>query len=184
MSPSLSSPPAVTLRHVVEADMPLLVRAVTDPAWRGHFAPGRITSPATLWQRFRDNGFSSDDMERLMVLNEEGRVVGDVVHFLAHRYSTAREIGWTVYDPADRRKGYGTAAARALVDYLFRSLPIHRLCCSLSPDNVASARVAQKAGFVCEGLMRGVVFSGGEYLDGECYGMTREDWRLARGAAA
>ncbi len=171
--------PTITLRHVCEDDMPLLIRAATDPAWRGAFAPGRVTAPAALWQRFRDNGFSSEDMERLMIVNAEGRVVGHVVHFLAHRYSTAREIGWSVYDPADRGKGYGSAAARALVDYLFRSLPLHRLCCSLSPDNVASARVAQKAGFHCEGLMRGVVFAGGEYLDGEFYGMTREDWRLA-----
>lgn len=177
-------PPAVTLRHVREEDMPQLIRSVTDPAWRSAFAPGRITAPVVLWQRFRDNGFSSDDMERLMVVNEEGRVVGDVVHFLAHRYSTAREIGWCVHDPADRSKGYGTAAARALVDYLFHSLPIHRLCCSLSPDNIASARVAQKAGFHCEGLMRGVVFSGGEYLDGEYYGMTREDWCLAKAASS
>src|SRR5574343_541616 len=111
--------PRVTLRHVTESDMPLLIRSVTDP------------------------GFSSDDLERLLVINEEGRAVGDVVHFVAHRYSTAREIGWTVFDPADRGQGYGTAGARALVDYLFRALPIHRLCCSLSPDNIASARVAQ-----------------------------------------
>jgi [ribosomal protein S5]-alanine N-acetyltransferase len=178
-SPARAAAPAVTLRHVTESDMPLLIRAVTDPAWRGAFLPSRITSPATMWQRFRENGFSGEDMERLMIVNAEGRVVGDVVHFPAHRYSTAREIGWSVFDPADRNQGYGAAGARALVDYLFRSLPIHRLCCSLSPDNLASARVAQKAGFHCEGLMRGVVFCAGEYLDGEFYGMTRDDWRMA-----
>lgn len=175
--------PRVTLRHVTESDMPLIIRSVTDPAWRGSFLASRITSPATLWQRFRETGFSSDDLERLLVINEEGRAVGDVVHFVAHRYSTAREIGWTVFDPADRGLGYGTAGARALVDYLFRALPIHRLCCSLSPDNIASARVAQKAGFHCEGLMRGVLFSGGRYLDGEFYGLTREDWELAQASA-
>lgn len=175
--------PTVTLRHVREDDMPQLIRAVTDPAWRGAYSPTRMTSPQQLWARFRDNGFASEDAERLLVCDEQGRVVGDVMHFSAHRYSSARELGWSVHDPADRGRGYGTAGARALVDYLFRALPVHRLCCSLAPDNLASARVAQNAGFLYEGRLRGVIFIDGRHVDGDLYGMTRDDWTRARAHA-
>lgn len=174
--------PQIQLRHVREADMPLLIRAVTDPDWRGAYSPSRLTSPEQMWRRFRDNGYASEEMERLLVCLPDGRVVGDVCHFPAHRYSSAREIGWSVFDPADRGQGYGGAAAQALVDYLFRSQPLHRLCCSMSPRNIASARVAQKAGFLREGCLRGVIFIDGRYEDGEVYGLLRPDWEAGRAA--
>jgi len=176
--------PRVQLRHVQATDLPLMIRAITDPAWRGEFSVSRITSPETLRKRFADHGFATEESERLMVCNEAGEVVGDVVHFVAHRYSDAREIGWSIYDPALRGQGYGTAAARALVDYLFQAFPIHRLSCSMAPDNRASVRVAHNAGFQYEGRLRGLVFVRGQYLDGEVYGLTRPDWQAGMAATA
>lgn len=170
----------ITLRHVTEPDLPILIRVSGDPVARGEFNPSRIASPHGIQKRFQDNGFSSDEHELLLICNESGTVIGDVVHFQAKRYSTAREIGWTVHDPENRRRGYATEAVTALVDYLFKSYPINRIECSTSTENQASLRLAEKCGFVREGVLRGLVFVAGTYLDNVVFSMLRSDWERRR----
>jgi len=43
-------------------------------------------------------------------------------------------------------QGYATEAGRAICDYAFDRLRFKRLIALIDPDNVASARVAEKAG--------------------------------------
>ncbi|WP_370656982.1 GNAT family N-acetyltransferase, partial [Klebsiella pneumoniae] len=52
-------------------------------------------------------------------------MIGDVVHFAAARYPTAREIGWTLADVSMRGQGLATEAAILLVDYLFENWPVN-----------------------------------------------------------
>jgi RimJ/RimL family protein N-acetyltransferase len=175
--------PKVTLRHVVESDLPLLCRLEASSVGHGDFAPTRMTSPHSLLKRFEKDGFSSEEGERFMVCDETGAVVGSVSHFPAHFYSSAKEIGWEIHDPARRGQGYGTAAARALVDYLFENYPINRICCATDVRNAASRRTAENAGMQLEGQLRGLFFLDGEYIDNAVYGILRADWQSARDAA-
>ncbi|MCV2370704.1 GNAT family N-acetyltransferase [Roseateles oligotrophus] len=167
----------VRLRHVTEADLPLLCLRAAAMEQRGEFESTRMSSPKSIHKRFAEDDFSSDDSERLLVCAEGGEVIGDVSHFLAHRYATARELGWSIFDPALRGQGFGTAAAQALVNYLFNNFNINRVCCSVSPGNIASRRIAEKAGLRYEGCLRGVVFIRGEYVDSEVFGLLRADWQ-------
>ncbi len=171
----------ITLRHVTEPDLSILARVSGDPVARGEFNKSRITSPHAIAKRFQDNGFSSDEHELLLICNELGAVIGDVVHFQARRYSTAREIGWTIHDPENRNRGYATEAVTALIDYLFKSFPINRIECSTATQNHASVRLAEKCGFVREGVLRGVVFVAGGYLDDVVLSILRSDWEPRRG---
>lgn len=170
----------ITLRHVTEPDLPILVKVSGDPVAGGEFNPSRIASPHAIQKRFQDNGFSTDEYELLLICNELGAVIGDVVHFHAKRYSTAREIGWTIHDPENRKRGYATEAVTALVDYLFKSYPIHRIECSASTENHASLHLAEKCGFVREGVLRGLVFVAGFYMDDVVLSMLRSDWERRR----
>lgn len=176
----MPSPRKITLRHVTENDLPLLCQLAASAEMRGEFESGLLRSPQAMRKRFAEDGFSSDAAERLLVCDESGAVIGSVSHFLAHRYATARELGWSIHEPALRGRGYGSAAVQALVDYLFLNLPINRLACSMAPGNIASRRVAEKAGFKYEGFLRGVVFMQGAYQDGELLGMVRGDWEARR----
>lgn len=166
----------ITLRHVTESDLPILTKIAADFVARGEFNPSRITSPQTIRKRFQDNGFSTDDFEQLLICNESNEVIGDVVHFQAKRYSTAREIGWLIYEPANRNLGYATEAVAALVDYLFKSFPINRIECSAATENHASIRLAEKCGLIREGILRGLVFVKGVYMDNVLFSILRSDW--------
>jgi RimJ/RimL family protein N-acetyltransferase len=173
----------ITLRHITEADLPLLVKAKTDPEAIGEHNPARLSSPHSIHKRFADTGFSTDDHETLLICDEHGAVIGNVLHFTARRYSTAREIGWVIHDPQLRGRGYAGEAVTALVDYLFKAFPINRIECCTSTDNLASLRLAEKCGFIREGVLRGMVFVAGRYVDDVLLSMLRADWEAARARA-
>jgi RimJ/RimL family protein N-acetyltransferase len=167
----------VGLRHVTEDDLPWLKRTTSDPEIRGPFLGSRMMSPHAVEQRWKDNGFANEDAERLLICHLlDGSVIGDVVHFAAARYTTAREIGWSLADLSLRGQGLATEAAGLLVDYLFENWPLHRLQCGMSVHNHASRRVAEKVGFQHEGVQRGIVFVGGAYVDCHLLSLLREDW--------
>jgi RimJ/RimL family protein N-acetyltransferase len=170
----------ITLRHVVEADLPILARSASDPAMRGEHTSIRMTSPKRVQARFAEDGFSNDDHERLMICDETGEVIGDVVHFQAKRYSDTREVGWIIFDPAKRGRGYATEAVTALVDYLFRAFPINRIECNTAPENAPSISLAEKCGFVREGMLRGYMFANGRYIDSVVLSILRDEWLQRR----
>lgn len=173
----------VTLRPVMEEDLPDLCRQMASAEGRTPFEPSKLHSAQAIRKRFAEDGYSNEQHERLVVCDELGQRIGHVMHFAAHRYSTAREMGWGI-EPAFRGQGYGAAAVQALVDYLFETLPIHRVCCATAPDNQASRRVAEKAGLQYEGLLRGTVFIRGTHVDSAFYGLLRPDWEQQRGLKA
>lgn len=92
------------------------------------------------------------------------------------------EIGmWVRPDAAG--KGLGTRALRALLHWGFTEWPWLRLSWRCSSANVASQRVAEKAGLLREGVLRSlVVDADGERRDTVCYAMLREDWRTTGSA--
>ncbi len=74
--------------------------------------------------------------------------------------------------------GYMTEAAKAVVDYLFGEIGMHRIAIRHVVKNPASGRVAQKCGFTLEGVTRKSRYtpSLGEFLDMAYYGILREEW--------
>lgn len=91
----------------------------------------------------------------------------------------AAEIGYTL---ARERRGNGFAveAVAALVAYLFDDLGITRVEGTLHPDNVASAMVLERTGFLFEGHTRSSYWVGDVNSDTHIYGMTRADWEAWR----
>jgi RimJ/RimL family protein N-acetyltransferase len=171
----------ITLRHVSESDLPQVARSLSDPQAIGEFNPLRQASPQAARKRFELDGYSSEEHELLVVCDESQAVIGQVIHFTTRRYSTARELGWMIYDPAHRGRGYAGEAVQALVDHLFRSRPLHRLECCVNHANLASQKVALRAGFVREGRARGLVFIDGRHQDSEVYGLLRPEWEARTG---
>jgi ribosomal-protein-alanine N-acetyltransferase len=62
----------------------------------------------------------------------------------------AGHIGYWI-DRHYANKGYTTQAVNMLTNYAFVELALHRVEINLRPENMASRRVAEKAGYVLEG---------------------------------
>ena len=72
-------------------------------------------------------------------------------------------------------QGYATEAARAVLDYGFDVLNLHRIYASYLTHNVASGGVLRKIGMRYEGCLRGHICKWDTFHDLECYGMLKGD---------
>ena len=66
-------------------------------------------------------------------------------------------------------KGYMTRAVALVTDFAFTSLMLHRLEINLRPENAASRRVAEKAGFSFEGERPRYLHIDGQWRDHSCF---------------
>jgi RimJ/RimL family protein N-acetyltransferase len=73
-----------------------------------------------------------------------------------------------------RGRGVASEALRLLTDWGF-SRGLHRLELRIGADNVASQRVAERCGYVREGLLRSLHFKEGRRSDIVVYSRLRSD---------
>jgi RimJ/RimL family protein N-acetyltransferase len=72
---------------------------------------------------------------------------------------------------------YSTEAAKAMVEYAFTELGVHRVYADCHPDNAASIRVLEKLGMVKEGRRRDYMIFHGEYSDTFLYSILEQEWK-------
>lgn len=89
-----------------------------------------------------------------MIADDADRGLGVItLHFSANDPTLAGVGYWL--RPEGRGRGAATAAVRLLAGWAFEALSIQRLHLTTAIDNLASQRVAERAGFTLEGRLRG-----------------------------
>jgi len=165
----------VTLRPVLESDLPMLALLRTDPVEASDFGWNGFRDNGDLYRSFAEGTMLTADAGRLVVLGE-GQPVG-VVSW--HQVRTApSSFTWNIgiaLLAAGRGHGYGTLAQRALVEYLFAHTQANRVEACTEADNAAEQRSLEKAGFQREGVRRGSAFRDGRWRDMVVYGLVRAD---------
>ena len=86
------------------------------------------------------------------------------------------DIGYEL-DPGHWGNGYATEAARAVVQFGFSELKLHRISAWCIADNTASARVLEKLGMRQEGRLRDHQYFKGRWWDTLLYGILYDEWR-------
>lgn len=81
---------------------------------------------------------------------------------LLHR---SAELQIRLGDAAERGKGYGSQATRALVEFAFTDLNLRRVYLHVLSTNTAAVGMYRMLGFSKEGQLREAVFIGGRYVD-------------------
>ena len=179
--PHLTGPPTdgvITLRPWTESDVPAVTRACRDPEihrWTGvpagyeeeyarHYIRGREES--------RERGETLDlaiaDARDLAMLGSVGLVSFNAVN-------RRGEVGYWVA-PEARGRGVATAAVALLAAAAFEQLDLMRLDLLVAVGNPASERVAEKAGFTREGVMRSYLSNKqGSRDDAVMFGLVRSD---------
>jgi ribosomal-protein-alanine N-acetyltransferase len=85
----------------------------------------------------------------------------------------AGSIGYWMGLPYVRR-GYMSAAVRAVIPFAFATLRLHRLEAACIPTNAASIRLLENSGFVREGYAREFLCINGIWQDHLLYGRVRD----------
>jgi [ribosomal protein S5]-alanine N-acetyltransferase len=101
-------------------------------------------------------------VELAAVLND-GILIGSYRASLSED-GTEAEIGYSL-NPRYWHQGYGTEAAKRLVDYLVSELQVREIFATSRPENVASIRVLEKLGMQQVDLYRRNVLIRGEWRD-------------------
>jgi RimJ/RimL family protein N-acetyltransferase len=155
----------VTLRQWSIDDVPAIVEMCRDPdVIRFTSVPVPYDAgDAYLWLDLHPGRVTAGDGAAFAITEGGGDPVGSIGVRVLHEQGIA-ETGYHVV--AQRRgRGLATAALRLIARWTFAELPVARLQLTTHPDNPASQRVAEKAGFTREGVLRAWVDQRGERVN-------------------
>jgi RimJ/RimL family protein N-acetyltransferase len=108
------------------------------------------------WLKRYEEGRREGTREGFAIVDPIGDgVVGLALAVEIDREAQTVELGYLV-SPGARGRGVATQALRLLSDWAFRELGALRLQLLISDENAASQRVAERCGYVQEGLLRSV----------------------------
>lgn len=126
---------------------------------------------AERWISTHDN--RTDDHVFAVTLRDGGTLVGCVGLHVKPDHEHG-ELGYWIGVPY-WGAGYATEAARAVMQFGFETLSLHRIFAMHFARNPASGRVLQKIGMRHEGTLRQHLKKWDEYVDLECYGLVRSE---------
>ena len=126
-------------------------------------------------KRYAEDQRSDAAYAFLIFRNDDNAMVGGLTLANIRRgVAQAGSIGYWIGAPF-AKKGYMTAALRALTPYSFTALRLHRLEAACIPNNTASIRLLEKTGFQREGYARGYLCINGVWQDHLLYGRIKDD---------
>jgi ribosomal-protein-serine acetyltransferase len=114
---------------------------------------------------------------RFVIRERSHRTLAGVVGLEAcvHMHRSC-ELGYWLRKEATRR-GLMTEAARAVVDFAFRTMGVHRVRVAAATDNHPSLQVIGRIGFRFEGIARQAEWCDGRWLDHATFGLVTTDPR-------
>ena len=117
---------------------------------------------AEAWIAATRSGWKSETVATWAIAHRGGdTVLGRISLYFKDLPSGVAEVTYWVLPPA-RGSGIAARATRAVSEWAFRDVGLHRIELRHSTQNTASCRVADNAGFIEEGILR----SAQMHLDG------------------
>lgn len=108
-------------------------------------------------------------------LRSTGQVIGQSNLSIVRASNRHAEIGWVTH-PGFTRQGYGLEATRALIDWAFAGLNLHRISASIDVRNTASAQFAEKLGLRREAEHLEDDWFKGEWTSTFIYAVLAREW--------
>ncbi|MET8121567.1 GNAT family N-acetyltransferase [Micromonospora sp. NPDC005291] len=155
--PHLPVRPGLALRPWHDDDAPAVRAAFACPAiQRWHVRRFDSDDEARAWAAQWAGRWHHETAASWAIVDADDRPVGQVgLRGVLLDEASAQLSYWVL--PAARGRGIATEAVRALTRWSFTRAGLHRLGLEHSTANTASCRVATRAGFTAEGVLRGSV---------------------------
>lgn len=147
---------------------PQVARHLLEPPWTPAVARERIA------ERVERTGLDGPRRALALVVEHEGRVVGDVAVWARDATGATCEVGWS-FRPDVAVQGFATEAAAAVLDHAFDHHGVHRVVAELDARNLASAALCERLGMLHEATHRQDLFSKGEWTDTLVYAALASD---------
>jgi RimJ/RimL family protein N-acetyltransferase len=156
----------------VEALEPML----EDPDVRRHTFVPDPPQPgfAARWLTRYEEGRRDGTREGFAVVDAEGTLLGLALVPRIEAEARTVELGYLVA-PEARGRGIATEALRILTEWALRELAAERIELRIAAENRASQRVAERCGYVREGVLRSAYFKNGIRQDTQIWSRLGSD---------
>ncbi len=169
-------PPTVVLRRLEKTHLPAVQALANDPDI-ARFTGFPVPAPddfAEQWYARYEAGRADGTRELFVAVDDDGRFLGVAMAFNISAEGRELELGYLVA-PEERGQGIGAEMLRQLSSWAFDAGNALRATLIIDVANVASSRVAARAGFVREGIMRSRYFKQGIRGDVEVWSRLPSD---------
>ena len=168
------------LRELTMEDVPALNAVDGDPEvarWNGFDPPSLDGTRGYLESVIKDAGQSPRQYYTLAIVTRtDNRLIGRCGFDRGGPDLLAGMVGYCLHRDL-WGQGYMTEAVRALVDFGFRELELHRIWAECDPDNIGSWRVLEKVGMRREGhMIESFRYPSGEWVDSYHYAILAREW--------
>ncbi|MCU0457878.1 MAG: GNAT family N-acetyltransferase [Bacteroidales bacterium] len=156
----------IRLRAVEPEDLELLYR------WENDEANWKLSNTLVPYSRYilkkyiAGSGKSIYETGQLRLMIEvlpDERTVGTIDLYDFDHFHNRAGVGILIADPADRKKGYASAALVCLIGYAFETIGLHQLWCNILENNAESLHLFTHHGFVICGARKEWVRMGTGY---------------------
>jgi ribosomal-protein-alanine N-acetyltransferase len=180
--PTLTTPRLV-LRQTVPSDAADLFSYSSDTEVMKYDSPSvpmrEITEAVAAIENSKQRFVSKESINWSIVFKDKNRVIGGLGFYFLDRVYYKVDLGYTLARPYWRR-GIATEAGRAVMQFGFETLRLHRINVDTRIDNIASVRLMEKLGFRHEGVRRECILNDdGTYQSWALFGMLENEYRLA-----
>lgn len=169
----------IRLRDVEPGDRDKLLAWRNDPAVAQYLYTDRLIGPDEHARWFERALSSETSRYWIIVLDDED--VGLVSLNDIDRENSRCYWAFYLASPSTRGRGVGSWVEYTILNHVFDTLALNKLCCEVLAFNEAVVAMHQRFGFRQEGLFREHRWKQGKAQDVVCLAMLNREWLDARG---
>jgi len=157
----------VSLRMFVPSDAPIVHANLDDPGVRAYMSIplDQTLEGSTRFILSREDAMRSGTSATFAVTDAAtGELLGSIGVERSADDPAIGDIGYWLF-ATHRGRGVMTRAVRLITPWAFEALGLARLQITVHLDNVASQRVAEKSGYLREGVLRSLIEQHGRRVD-------------------
>lgn len=172
----------LVLRPTQEEDLKVLWEILLDENVSRYYLTSKINSD---WEKEKKwqykkliHALDKDVFQWSIVLKDEDKCIGQVScqKIEGNGDDSIRDVGWFL-DSRFHGRGFGSEAAKAMLDYMFNEVEIRKIETSAAIVNPASWKIMEKLGFHrTSEIKKGKYTMLPELVDCYCYEITREEY--------
>lgn len=125
---------------------------------------------ALSWIANHEQNFELDQLYEFAITDKESGQLYGAIAITNDKQHKNGEIGYWIGEPY-WGKGYGTEAAKAVIEFAFKEKHYHRVYGRYFKTNPASGKVMEKCGMEYEGTLKEHIYKIDAFEDIVCYGM-------------
>ncbi|MBP9215284.1 MAG: GNAT family protein [Chitinophagaceae bacterium] len=169
-----------TLSYFKESDFEQLIGWINTEEllvnWSGRMFSFPLTTDSLNWYLSNTNDIQNSDAFIFKALDDDGKMVGHISLGGISTTNKSARISRVFVSNEGRNKGICTFMAKAVAEFGFKQLQLHRIALGVYDTNQSAVQCYTKAGFKVEGTHRDVLLYNNQYWSMVEMAILYEDW--------